>query len=306
MAKRSEFSTKVKKELLSIEIENECCMRAITSGMAIFARSCSINSMYLKTESQSVAKRYSDLINYLTGIETHNTKTESGVCKAVVASKNDREIILNEFGHSAHEFSLRVNRSNFEDECCLGAFLRGAFLACGMIAQPDREYHLEFSVQFAGITRDLKSILDEVGIHPKEMIRKGYRIIYFKESESIEDLLTFMGATNSALELMNIKIYKDFRNKVNRVINCETANISRTVNAASVQIDAINRLIAGGLLDKLPDDLQEVARIRLENPEMSLREIGESMSTPLSRSAVNNRIRKLLNAAESASDNEIK
>ena len=304
MAKRSEFSARVKDELLAVEVENECCMKAMTYGCVIFARSFSINSMYLKTESQSVAERYSDLINYLTGIETRNTKTESGVSKSTVVSRQEREILLNEFGHSAREFSLRVNRSNFEDECCISAFLRGAFLSCGMIAQPDREYHLEFSVQFAGITRDLKAILEEIGLHPKEMLRKGYRIIYFKESEAIEDLLTFMGATNSALELMNIKIYKDFRNKVNRVINCETANISRTVNAASAQINAINKLVDSDKLKDLSCDLQEIAEIRLENPEMSLREIGENMSTPLTRSAVNNRMKKILSAAENLNNDK--
>lgn len=291
------FSASVKEELTELEVENECCIKAMTYGMLLFARAFSSHEMYLKTENDSVAQKYSDLINYMTGIDTRDKKTEAGINRISVPFRRERLEVMEEFGHSEKDITLRINRANLPEECCVGAFLRGVFLSCGSIAKPEREYHLEFSIQYRGLARDLAALLNELDLNPKETIRKGYSIIYFKESEAIEDILTYMGATNSSLKLMNIKIYKDFRNKVNRVINCETANITKTVNAAAAQIAAIKKLEENDLLKDLSEDVQELARIRMDNPELSLREMGELMSNPLTRSGVNHRLKKIMDAA---------
>ena len=193
---------------------------------------------------------------------------------------------------------LALNSRLFKRDCCVQAFVRGAFLACGSVTDPNKEYHLEFSVPSLSLAEGLLSLLQEHGIPIKLASRKGIRLLYLKESEPIEDLLTYMGAVNNSLELMNVKIYKDVRNKVNRVTNCETANIEKTVNAAAGQVEAI-RLIEQTLgLDELPEDLREVAGLRLENPDMSLRELCQSLVEPISRSGVNHRLKRLMAIAD--------
>lgn len=141
--------------------------------------------------------------------------------------------------------------------------LRGCFLTCSSITDPEKEYHLEFVVLNDRLSDDLLTLMNDIGIHAKATKRKGINIIYLKESENIEDLLTLMGAMKSTLELMNVKIYKDVRNKVNRVTNCETANIGKTVVASSNQIKDIEWIAEHEGLDYLPDELRQVAELRL-------------------------------------------
>ena len=156
----------------------------------------------------------------------------------------------------------------------MAALLRGAFLACGTLTDPEKDYHLEFVVPYRYISRDLAKLLHEWNLAPKQLERKGSHVVYCKDSERIEEILTLMGAQNAALELMGIKMYKDMRNNINRKINFETANISRTANAAAEQVYAIETILEHAGLESLPEELKEIALLRLENPEMSLRELG--------------------------------
>jgi len=184
------------------------------------------------------------------------------------------------------------------DDSDIAAFLSGAYLACGNITNPEKGYHLEFSVADDELAAQLESLINSRGIAAKLTKRRGINICYIKESEQIEDLLTLIGATNSTLELMEVKIYKNIRNKVNRVTNCETANIEKTVSASAAQIADINLIISTYGEQYLADDLLELAKIRLENPEMSLREIGENLSKPISRSGVNHRLKRIAEIAQ--------
>ncbi len=205
----------------------------------------------------------------------------------------ERRAVLNAFGHSAGELSLRINRANLADECCFAAFIRGVFLSCGSISSPEKNYHLEFVVPFLKLSNDLFSFLQELGFPPKHVMRKGYHIIYYKDSASIEDLLTLMGATNATLRLIGVKVDKDMRNHVNRRVNFETANIDRSVQAGAVQVEAIRKIEKARGLDSLPQGLQEIARIRLENPEATLIELEELFEGRLSRSGINHRLKRL-------------
>lgn len=292
------FSSSVKDELLQVELEQDCCSKAMGYGMLLFSRSFSLRSVYLKTEHEGVARRYRQVMEETLPDRAEFAASESGVYTVSLPKSADRRALLLQYGHTGKEVALYINRANFEDECCMAAFLRGIFLVCGVMTQPERDYHLEFSVAYKGLMQDLCKLLDELDMPPKIINRKGYYILYFKESERIEDMLTLMGGIKSALEIMNVKIYKNFRNKVNRVINCETANISKTVNASALQMEAIDILIEKGMLDSLRSDLKEVALLRKEYPEMSLRELGEQLSTPLTRSAVNHRLQKLMELAK--------
>ncbi|MBR5620416.1 MAG: DNA-binding protein WhiA, partial [Clostridia bacterium] len=178
-------------------------------------------------------------------------------------------------------------------ECCFASFIRGVFLACGSISSPEKSYHLEFVVPFLKLSNDLFSFLQELGFPPKHIMRKGYHIIYYKDSESIEDLLTLMGATNATLRLIGIKVDKDMRNHVNRRVNFETANIDRSVQAGTQQIDAIRKIERTRGLDSLPQGLQEIAQIRLEHPEATLYELEQLFEGRLSRSGINHRLKRL-------------
>lgn len=291
------FSGDVKSELLSIEREYGCCETAEAYGMLLFGHSFTARDISLQTENREIAKLYSKLVFDTTGVEPVLTSPMTGKQGAVVEKPKDRATVLEVFGYTGSEPSLRLNRGNIENECCISAFIRGVFLSCGTVTSPQKDYHLEFCIPYRKLCQDFISFLEELDFSPKLVERKGYQIVYFKESEKIEDLLTCMQAVQSSLSLMNVKIYKDFRNKANRITNCETANISKTVAAAGEQLDAITRIKAANSFDSLPEELQELALLREENPEMSLRELGESLKTPISRSGVNHRLKRLIQIA---------
>ena len=180
----------------------------------------------------------------------------------------------------------------------LGVFTAGVFLACGSVNDPSKEYHLEFACPEDAPAPQLAQLLNDIGVTAKIMLRRGQSIVYLKGSESIEDTLTFIGASQCTLELMNMKIYKDIRNKANRLANCDAANIDKVVKAAMKQIEDIRLIDAAIGLDSLSEELREVAVLRLDNSDMSLQDIGESLSEPISRSGVNHRFRKLAKIAE--------
>ncbi len=171
-------------------------------------------------------------------------------------------------------------------------------MSCGSITEPIKEYHLEFAVPYYELTQDLLKLLTSVGINAKYTERKNAYVIYLKDSESIEDLLTLMGATMSSIDLMNVKIYKDVRNKANRIANCDSANIERTLKASERQITDIEYIMATEGLDSLSPELRNAAEIRLENPDVSLKELGEMLDKPVGRSGANHRLKKLSEIAE--------
>lgn len=298
------FSAKVKEELAKIETTAPCCLKATAYGMLLFGRSFNSRCISIMTEHACVAHKYADLIEKTTKAQASVHVSQAGKYSIVFEQQETVNAILNEFSVNGNEAVTRINRGNLlnenEDEaseimnCCNSAFLRGAFLSCGTISDPNKGYHLEFVVPYKTLSLDLLKLLTEYGLKAKHMLRRGVNVIYMKDSESIEDLLNIMGATMSAFEIMNIKIYKDFRNTSNRQTNFSFANISRTVTAAFDQIDAITRMRENGVFEYMPQELRDFAILRLENPEASLRELGELCEPALTRSAVNHRLKKIL------------
>jgi len=191
-----------------------------------------------------------------------------------------------------------VNLSVLEDDCCRRSFVRGAFLTGGAITDPAKSYHLELVTDHFNVSRQTYSLLLEMGFAPKETLRGGNFIIYFKQSSAIEDFLTLIGAPLHAMKLMSAKIEKDMRNSVNRKVNCDTANVTKTVDAASLQIEAIMKLESAGSLDDLPEKLRQTALLRFENPELSLQELAEISTPPVTKSCLNHRLRKLIELSE--------
>ena len=299
------FALEVKEEIIAHEPEADCCRHAMTYGMLLFGRQFSSSGVSLMTEHAPVAEQYFQCIQKLCGV-TPTKKISPAGKHTVSVEEKDLGAVLSMFSVSGNESFTRINRANLANEsgaengmnCCNHAFFKGAFLSCGTISDPNKSYHLEFVVPFRTLSFDLMKMLDECGIKAKHMTRRGVNVIYIKDSESIEDLLGLMGATMASLEIMNIKIYKNLRNVSNRRTNFDEANTSRLAKAACTQLDAIRALRTNHLLLTLPQELQEIANAREENPDASLSELGALFSPPLSRSAVNHRLQKLVSLSQ--------
>ena len=298
------FSSSVKKELASYEVLSSCCTHAQAYGLVLFAHFSSFD-ISISTENEDVSSLYVSTLSSVCGVTpVCDSRDEQKKANYYVETAAQRKEVLNKFGHSEKEITLRINRANIQDDCCQSAFLRGVFIACGTVTDPNKNYHLEFVVSHKKLCSDLITFLGECGFNPKYVVRKGYHIVYFKESESIEDLLTFMGATESSLSLMGIKMEKDVKNRVNRRVNFEMSNLNKTIDAANRQTQDILFIEKTKGLSSLPDNLREIAQLRLENPEISLTELGSMLSTPLSRSGVNHRLARLSETARQIKENK--
>lgn len=296
MAEKVSFSQQVKNELIQIEYEKTCCEKSLLYGMCIFGKSFSLRSIAIQTENQAVAKLYKKLMKQYCNVKTEIKVSPKGKSFSInVGNKAEREKILGIFGHDSIG-SLKINFSNFDCEQCAKAFLAGAFLACGTVSNPEKDYHLEFTVAYLNLSKSLVTLLNESEIPPKTSVRKGYNIVYYKGSEDIEDCLYFMGASDAMFEMMHVEILKDFRNKANRTANCETANIEKIVKASFAQIEAIEKIETAKGLSFLKTDLKDMAVLRRDNPEASLAELSELSG--LSKSGVNHRLKKIVEISE--------
>ncbi len=295
------FSADVKKELSDILPDKPCCRAAQAYGLLQFGHAFNGREISLQTEQDAVAKLYAFLISRVCGTpppEKTTLKRRATLHVCTYPTEAERQKILERFGHSLGDISVRLNRANLDCEGCARALLRGAFLSCGAVTNPEKDYHLEFSVPYYNLSRDLIALLREEGFPAKSVTRGGAYIVYLKESERIEDCLTYLGASHGALEMMSVKMVKSIRNSTNRRLNCESANIDKTVAAAGAHADAVRRIQAAGAMEALSPELRELALLRLENPDMSLRELGAALNPPLSRSGVNHRLQRLLTIAD--------
>lgn len=296
------FSHSVKKELCSIITDKDrkyCCLY----GMLLFCKNFAPDSITFQTENQLVCELFCRLADDVIGgrniVEVIETKKKNDVTlySLNIPSEHFREEIIYRYRISSRTLIHRIQRENIDNNSIF-AFIAGAFLSCGSITEPIKEYHLEFVVPYYDLTQDLLNLLTEVGINAKYTERKNMYVIYLKGSEAIEDLLTLMGATMSSIDLMNVKIYKDVRNKANRIANCDSANIERTLKASDKQIADIEYIADTIGLENLPADLINIAELRMEYPEMSLRELGENLDKPLGRSGANHRLKRISEIAE--------
>lgn len=292
------FTAGVKNELATLAFESECCKRSFVYGFLLYGKSFTTRSVSCATDYAEVMQAFERTIAETPGVKTTVTRLRSGKYVLKIPAVEDRKRIIEYFDHAVNSISLRINRGVFEDDECYGSFLRGVFLSCGSIANPDKNYHLEFVIPFHNLSLDLLKILTDFGLKAKLILRKYSYVVYLKDSESIEDLLTLMGAVNSSLELMGIKIQKDVRNKINRQMNFESANMSRSIEAGLAQVEAIEIIEKKQGLDSLSDELKEVAILRRENPDMSLKQLGENLTVPISRSGVNHRLMKIMEIAD--------
>lgn len=294
------FAAKAKDEICQISADlPTCCYHAMSYGLLLCGRSFSSSSIMLVTEHRGTAELYSKAVGNILGQEPEIKESESGKFSVSVARKEDRLKVLAAFGISERTIGVRINRANIADECCHAAFVRGAFLACATVTSPQKSYQLEFLLPYLHLADDMLNLLQELNVTPKMSKRRNSYVVYIKKSEVIEDLLMTVGAQNCALEIMQIKIEKDMRNKINRKVNFETANIDRSVAAATEQREAIRKLKEDGRFEALSDELKELAQLREDYPEASLKELGNLLSVSLSRSGIYHRLNKIVSLAQS-------
>lgn len=191
-----------------------------------------------------------------------------------------------------------VSEHLLEKPCCKRAFLRGLFMSCGSVTDPGRGYHLELVTGSYEFAVKIKEIISDFGLEAKITERKNSSVVYMKEGAAIVDFLNIIGAHLALMEFENVRILKEMRNSINRKVNCETANIKKTVSAASRQVEDIRYIYDTMGFGALTENLAETARLRLENPEVSLKELGEMLDPPIGKSGVNHRLRKLSEIAE--------
>lgn len=307
------FSITVKDELSKIEIRDNSVMIAELAG---FLRMCgtirllnfSELGLFFSTENASVARRIVTFIKrmYSSQVElavrkNHQLKRKNNYFIRLKDSNSVR-ILLDEtsFVKSENIFDSNYRMDPFllRDAESLSGYIRACFLGSGSMANPERSYHLEFVTSNAEHGKDLVYWLKKAGFEGKLILRKESYVVYIKEAEMISDLLAFMGAGQAVLKFESTRVVKDVRNKVNRLVNCETANLAKTINASMRQIKDIKYLDEKMGIENLEESLVQVAIYRLENPEASLKEIGDSLEPRISKSGVNRRLKKIHDLAD--------
>lgn len=297
------FCTNVKNELAALRPAG-CCKPSLIYGFMLFGRSFSCKKISLQTVNEEIAKLYAELIEKEFSAQVNITVggSKRPTYRVEVVSETDRLKIL-----AAYDFGINDSPINFENinrECCVATFVRGAFLACGNINDPEKEYRIEFSVKSESLADSLKNILDENQIALTKAKRGTGFVLYTKESSKIEDLLTFMGDSRRTLDIIDTKILKSVKNNINRRGNCDNANIAKTVEASIKQRQAIKFLRENDRLYNLPEDLLSVAILREDNPEATLKELCQKSNESLTISGLNHRLSKIMEIYKRLSENK--
>lgn len=284
------FSAEVKEELVRTIPNSRHCQLAEIAAMIHFGGHIEEDEsghekIVLLSENEGVAKKYFTLWKKTFMISTDMEK----VLQAIKVFEGDKQVRTLQEG---------VSPILLKNSCCRRAYLRGAFLCTGSISDPQKGYHLEFVCDHEVQAQQIREILHGFELEARIVRRKKYYVVYLKEGAGIVDLLNVMGAHISLMNLENLRIEKEMRNSINRQVNCETANITKTVNAASRQIEDIQLIRKHIGFSALPDNLREIALVRLSHPESSLQELGSYLNPPVGKSGVNHRLRKLSEMAD--------
>ena len=309
------FSSTTKNELSRLPIEDRCFAIA---ELAAIVRMCGtiqisgIGKINLKfgTENAAIARRIFTLLKML-----YDTNIEVMVRKNRQLKKNNNYLIvinntkitkkiLEDVGFltnkdiSFYDVSYEMPENLIKNRCCRRSYIRGAFLGGGSISNPEKTYHMEFVTNSEEHGIDLSNIINSFDLNSKIVIRKDNYVVYIKEGEQLVDILNIMGAHQALLKFENIRVFKDVRNNINRLVNCETANLGKTIDASLRQVENIEYIDSKIGIKKLPENLQEIALLRLEYREASLKELGTKLNPPVGKSGVNHRFRRIEEIAE--------
>jgi len=298
------FSAQVKQELCRAPLSRTCCARAEALGVLLFCHTFATGEVRIITQSPAVKQRLPALFKraFRVDFDTCPPAGEEGKASFLLQNADKLSAVFNALDcDPVRLVAHHVNFGLLEESHCRLAFLRGAFLAGGSVTDPAKRYHLELATSHASVAREAQALMGEAGFAAKLTGRGSNSILYFKKSEYIEDFLTAAGAPVSAMEFMNARLEKDLVGRVNRRVNCDAANVDKSVAAAQAQIAAIRRLEREGRLSALPDKLLEAARLRSDNPELTLSQLAALCDPPVTKSCFNHRLRKLVEAAEGPS-----
>lgn len=296
------FSGTAKAEVCRTFPNRRCCALAECFGILLFCNSFQYDGIKIITESREFAYMLPKLFKKAFDMEFDSYPSLVSPGKLVFQIWDEEKIadIMDAFGFSPDDtLVLHVNLPVIEDECCKAAFLRGAFLAGGSVTDPAKGYHMELNTTHASVARETDALIREtMTFAPKTAKRGGGHVLYLKQSELISDFLTYLGAHVAAMGIMEARLEKELNNKVNRRCNCDDANISKVVEAAQEQLNAIRRLEELGCLENLPEKLKQAAIARKNNPSASLTELAAMMEPAITKPAMNNRMKNLVKLAK--------
>ena len=317
------FAAETKAALCELKIKKMCCRTALLLGILRAANQFSDREIRFTTRSrQTAALTVSLLIECFGDIDSAGFTDESELL-SVVGEESDAHDA--EDGGESYQISLTGAQAKVICECfpltddgrfgalphegslcdhCKITYLRGIFLSCGNVTDPTAYYHLDMVLSEDDMAETIGYFLEEFNLPPKHTARKGMPVLYYKESEAIEDFLTTIGAQKASLTVMEAKIMKSMRNDANRAINCEIANMGKTAKAAATQYEAIRKMIEGDRLRLLPVELQQTAHLRFENPELPLKDLAVLHNPPLTKSGLNHRLQKIVDFAKQETDHK--
>ncbi len=298
------FSGSAKAEICRVLPQKRCCALAQCFGILLFCNSFTTEGIRIITESRELAQCLPKLFKKAFQVEFDSCPEPDSPGKQIFQITDREKIasIMQVFGFDSRDtLAMHINLPVVEEDCCKVSFLKGAFLAGGSVTDPVKGYHMELATTHHSVARECYTLMREVlGFYPKTAARGGGQVLYLKQSDLISDTLTFLGAPLAAMGIIEARLEKELNNKVNRRCNCDDANISKVVEAAQEQLSAIAALRKGGQLSKLPQKLLQAAKAREENPEASLTELAAMMEPPITKPAMNHRLKKLVQLAQEA------
>lgn len=298
------FTASIKKEICNTQIKTPCCSVAELLGVICYAGNIRDNCLFVKTENTSVVLRVCYLVKKCFGRSPRVYTDGKKIKKIEIADERYLENTLEELRLIKNSRDMKnfvshcPDMNMLESICCKKSFLRGAFIVSGSCSDPKRAYHFELATNHIRTGKATLEIIGDLGVKAKMLPRASSYVIYIKDSDLVADILGHIGATNALLEVRNEVILKDFRNNVTRTVNCENANLAKTANAAAKQRIAIEKIINNMGIDSLESSLKELAKLRMNNPEIPLKELGNMLSKPLSKSGVNHKMNKIMEIAD--------
>ena len=295
------FSSDTKTELCRQNISRRCCALAEIYGVLLYCNDFSPRSLRIITENRAFAERVGRLMRKAFSFFPDTVTPPDRPGKQIITVEDPEKLRRIHAAYGQDDRigpSLHINFAVLEEDCCRIAFLRGVFLAGGSVIDPEKRYHLEMVTSHLHVSRELEALMREVGFEARSTARCGNYVTYFKQREKIEDFLTAVGAPVAAMAIMNAAVERSLRNRVNRRVNCDAANLDKAVDAALTQLDAIHRLEAASGLESLPEHLQQTAKLRLDNPEMTLSELAEAAVPPVTKSCMSHRLRRIIQLSQ--------
>ncbi|MBE5804198.1 MAG: DNA-binding protein WhiA [Clostridiales bacterium] len=308
------FSSTAKDELIRLPLGKSCCILSELSALTQTSGSLALRGLgrvqvTYRVENTALARRIFMLLRTQLNITAklhfvqHSRLGGRRSCVLTLGDQDSQTLLIalhmmerDEEGHIS--FKRTAPRHPMTRQCCRRAFLRGAFLGCGSMTNPEKSYHFEWVAEDQSLRQTLAKLLDKSGLPVHEHVRKGQNVMYLKGAQQIADMLALMGANQAVLEMENIRITKQMRAGANRASNCDEHNSERMLNAADEQIEAIKLISIQRGLFTLPPGLQEIARLRLEHTSLSLNDLGQLMDPPVGKSGVNHRMRRLMDIAK--------